>query len=334
MVPRAGGKKRSARIGAVGSPVWTELGAPAPQPVKTDAAAAAPRPTLRLRRHQRPILGALDTAGATLQRHAREALLGPGLLLVPLAILDVIVSNLVYDRFASFDDAVVSLPEFVGGVDSATGAETLLAYVAIVTASLATAVVGGYATVLVLRRSNGLPVTLRPCLAGTVRRLHVLVIAWVIGHVWMVLGSLVLVQLSAGDLAPLALLAAPIAAFLVIVTLSVSPVIVAERAGVFRALRRSARLVRLRPGSATGLVALSILLGGGLRALITWMPQMIEATGFLTFAGATWLAEGVAGQIAPLVVVPWIALATANLYLQVRMDAEGLDLLVESERIF
>jgi hypothetical protein len=318
----------------VAQSAWTDLGAAEPQPMRADVRAARATPVMRLRRHQRPVLGPLDSAGATLQQHAREVLLGPALLLVPVAVLNLVVSNLVYDDFASFDDAAVSLPEFVGGVQSASGVETLLAYIGIVTGSLAVSLVGGYLTVLVLRQANGLPVTIGACLRGMLRRLPALLLAWAVGHSWFVLASLALVRLSAEDLAPLMLLAVPLGLFLVMSTALVSPVIVAERAGFVRGLRRSARLVRLRFGAVCGFVALSVLLGGGLRLMITWTPQLVEQSGILTFGRSSWLVEGVAGQLAPLVVAPWIALATANLYLQVRMDAEGMDLMVEGDRAF
>jgi hypothetical protein len=319
----------------VAQPAWTELGAAAPQPVRSDVTPQrSSAPAARLRRHQRPVLGSLDAAAATLQRHAREVLLGPALILVPVAVLNVIVSNLVYNDFSSFDDAVVSLPEFVGGIDSATGFDTLLAYIAIVTGSLSVALAGGYLTIVELRRANGLPVTIGAGVRGVARRLPALFLAWLLGHSWMALASWALVELSAGDLAPLLVLVVPAALIAVTFTALVSPAIVAERIGFWRGLRRGMRLVRLRFGVVLSFVCLACLLGGGLRAAITWTPQLIEQTGFLTFGRYTWLVEGVAGQIAPLVVVPWIALATVNLYLQIRMDAEGLDLMSESERTF
>lgn len=261
-------------------------------------------------------------------------ILGPALILVPVAVLNLVVSNLVYNDFATFDDTVVSLPEFVGGVDSATGVETLLAFIALLTGSLAVALVGGYVMVLELRRAGGLPVTIGACVRGVARRLPALFLAWAVGHSWMVLGSLLLVRVSAGDLAPLLILLAPVALLVVALTALVSPTIVAERVGFLRGLRRGMRLAKTRFGTVLAFVSLGLLLGGGLRAAITWTPQLIEQTGIIAFGSSTWLAEGIAGQLAPLVVVPLIALATANLYLQVRMDAEGMDLMVESERAF
>ena len=315
-------------------PAWTELGAAEPQPVRAEVRTGSRAPALRVRRHQRPVLGALDSAAAILQQNAREVLLGPALLLVPVAALNLVVSNLVFDDFGSFDDAVVSLPEFVGGVDSATGAETMLAYVAILTGSLAVAIAGGYLTVLVLRRASGLHVGVGTCLRAVVRRLPALTVAWAVGHSWMVLGSLALVRMPTSDIAPLLVLVVPVVVLLVAATALVSPTIVAERAGPLRGLSRGWRLVRLRFGAIVGFVVVSSVLGAALRAAITTMPQLVEQSGIITFAGSTWLVEGLAGQLAPLVVVPWIALATANLYLQVRMDAEGMDLIIDSEQAF
>jgi hypothetical protein len=47
-----------------------------------------------------------------------------------------------------------------------------------------------------------------------------------------------------------------------------------------------------------------------------------------------WLLQGVTSQLALLVVVPFTAIATAQLYLQFRVHAEGLDIVIAADRAF
>jgi hypothetical protein len=323
---------------------WIGIEQAAPQPGQSAASggvtgtAAPSHPTKsqrqRLRRHERRVIGPFDLGSTVFQRHAREVIVGSAVFIVPAVVLNVIVSNLVFSRFSSFDDIAISVPEFIGGVDAATGVETLLAFAAIVINSLMVALVGGYLTSLVVRRSLGLDVTIRAVLGSMTRRIPALTVAWFLGHSWMFLGSWALVKLSAADLAPLAMLIVPLVGWVVCVTLVVSPVIVAERLGPVGGLRRSLQLVRRRSGTAFTFVLLCVLIGGGLRVLIGALPQLIEATGFLTFGRFGGLAEGVASQMSQLVIVPLVGVATAQCYLQMRMDLEGMDLLVEADVVF
>lgn len=269
-----------------------------------------------------------------LQRHAREAVLGAALVVVPVVALNVVASNLAFERSDRLADLVVSVPELIGGADAATGAETLLAYIALVSNSLAVALAGGYLAQLVLRRSAGLSTRLGATWRPTVRRLPALFVAWMLGHVWALLLSLVLVQVSTETLAPLAVLGAPLVVWFTSLTALVSPAIVVERLGPWAGLRRGVRLARRRAGTMFAFVILCTVVAGGLRLAIGALPALAEATGLLTFGRFRGTADGVAGQLGQLIVVPLVGLATALLYLQVRMDAEGMDLLVESESAF
>lgn len=309
---------------------------PAPRAVRSAAAATAAGEARvgRLRRHQRPALGALDQGGMLVQRHARAALLGSAVVVVPMVALNVVVSNLAFDRSNRLADLVVSVPELVGGVDAATGAETLLAYLALVGNSLAVALVGGYTAQMVLRRSAGLDVGIWSTWRPTLRRLPPLAVAWFLGHLWAFLLALLLVQVSASDWVGLAVFGAPLVAWFTSLTLLVSPTIVLERLGPWAGLRRGVRLARRRLGVSFGFVVLCTLVAGGLRLAIGWLPQLLEATGLITFGRFRNVADGVAAQVGQLIVVPLVGLATAVLYLQVRMDAEGVDLLIESDAAF
>ena len=315
---------------------WIGIEQAAPQPARpvepgaTGASAVRPR----LRRHQRRVLGPFDLASTAFQRNAREVLLGSAVFIVPAVAINLLVSNIVFANFTGFDEVAVSVPEFIGGVEAATGVETVLGFLAIVINSLAVAMTGGYVTGVVLRSSLGLEVTVGSVLRGMAGRLPSITVAWLIGHSWMVLGSVALVRLSSVDLAPLAVVLVPFVAWIVGLTLFASPVIVAERRGPLAGLRRAAGLVRKQWGVAIGFVGLCALIGGGLRLLIGSLPQLIEATGLLTFGRFGGVAEGVASQLSQLMIVPLVGMATAQCYLQMRMDREGMDLIVEADVVF
>lgn len=287
-----------------------------------------------VRRHERPVLGPFDLASTVFQRHAREVVLGSAVFIVPAVVINLIVSNVVFSRFDSFDEVVVSVPEFIGGIEAATGAETLLAFVAIVINSLAVALAGGFLAGLVVRRSLGLDVGVGSVLRAMARRLPALGVAWLLGHSWMVLGSLALVQIPSDALVGLGVIMVPVLAWIVSLTLLVSPVIVVERLGPIAGLRRGVSLARRRIGIAFGMVALCAVIGGGLRLLIGMLPQLIESTGLVTFGRFASTAEGVASQLSQLLIVPLVGLATAQCYLQMRMDVEGMDLMIEADSVF
>lgn len=290
--------------------------------------------TTRLRRHRRQILGAIDGGGVILQRCGRHALLGTAVFLVPVMLLDLIVANLAVDRFTSFDEAAVSVPQIIGGVDAAAGVETLLTTLALIAGSLAVALAGGVLALIAVRRSLGQPIRLSSCLRATVRASPSLLIGWVVGHAWFPIGAVVAAQTTTEEVVPFLVLMAPLVGWLVSVMLFVSPVAVIERLGPWRTMRRAVRLARSRLGTCFGFVVMSALIGGGLRLLLSSLPRLVEATGLFSFGRFGGLAEGVFGQLAILVTVPLIGLSTAMLYLQVRMDAEGIDLLLEVDRAF
>ena len=320
--------------------LWSRIDQAAPQPRSMTDMARSKSPgdrsnaPNRLRRYHRPIVGAIDAGGAAFQSATREVVVGAAVFLVPVVVLNLVATRLAFDHYTSLDGAVVSLPEFFGGIDSATGAETLVAYLAVLSTSLAVAMAGGYLAVVVTRRSLGNPIGLRVCAGETVRRFPALLTGWVVGHSWLWLGSLLLVRLSAGPMIAIALLALPVVGWIATLTIFVSPVAVIEHIGGLAALRRSGRLVRPRLGTVFGFSLACVVIGGGMRLLITWLPRALEGTGLITFGRFGWLVEAMAGQLSQLIVVPLVGAATAALYLQIRMSAEGMDLVLEGERVF
>ena len=90
----------------------------------------------------------------------------------------------------------------------------------------------------------------------------------------------------------------------------------------------------MRFGAAFGFVVACSVLAVLLFSFIAFLPQLAEATGLVTFGSYMWLVQGVTTQLALLVVIPFTAIATTQLYLQIRVHAEGLDLVVAADRAF
>ena len=329
------------------SGAWTQIEAAAPQPRSSRSpsadAGATPDPSARgagrgvsarLRRHGRPILGALDGGGVALRRMAGPAILGTAVFVVPVMAINLLVTRAAFDHFETLDGNVISAAQLFTGIDAATGVETLVTYLSLIATSLSVSLAGAYLALLLVRRSLGQPDDPLRCLRSVLRRLPVLVLGWALAHSWMLLADLIAARASLSDLAPTVTFSAPLVVWLVGLTALVSPVIVSERLGPWRGVRRALQLARARGGAVFGFSCICVLLGGGLRLSIAALPRLIEETGLIGFGSSGWLAEGLAAQIAQLIVVPFIGLSTAALYLQVRMDAEGLDLVLEAERAF
>lgn len=313
---------------------WVGIDDAPPAPTRLVSRQRLPPPSFVLRRHQRPVLGAIDEAGVVLRDHPRAMLVGGGVFLVPVVAMSVGVSALAFDRFESLSDAVVSVPELFSGVEAATGVETVLAYLGVVFTALAAALVGGLATAVSLAHARGERPTTRAALRATLRRVHALLGAWAVGHSWVLLVALLVTTVRGDALVGWLFFALPAGGLVATFTLFVSPAVVAERLGPVAAVARSARLVQRRFGVAVGLFAATVVLGGGLRLGIATLPRLATETGLVTFGPYGWLVEGIAGQLAQLVAVPFVAVATAQCYLQVRMHAEGLDLTVAADAAF
>ncbi len=307
-------------------------------PLESGGAAAARRPPaprngtvrqLRLRRSRSPVIAALDGGGDVFQRRGRDLLVAAAILIAPMLLLNLWATILVFDRL---DGSGPSLPGF--NDDATTGVEELTVLVALVVASLTAAVVGVFAATILVGERFGSPVGLRQGLWSTVRRLPAATVGWALGHWWLLLADAWLVGARGDQLVGRLLLVAPVVACLSVPVLFVVPVLVAEHVGPLRALRRSWRLARMRFGAAFGFVIASSTVGGLLMVGLATLPALLEWSGFVTFGGYTWLAQGVAAQVGALIVVPLVGLATAQMYLEVRLDAEGMDIMIDADAAF
>ena len=321
-------------MGRVGQ--WARIEAPA------DATAAQPAPVVepvagrprRLKPDDRLVLGSIDAGAHVFQRHTREAVVGSALFLVPAILANLLLATLVFDRFEALADSALALPELIGLADSTTTADTVVAYVAIVTTSLAVALAGGYLAAIHADATFGRPVSMPAALRRTARRLPALGGAWLVGHSWFLLMALIVVNARGGALGGWITLLVPAGVLGSALVLLVSPVIVIEDCSTFAGLRRAVRLARSRFGASVGLVVGAGGVGLALRLGITLLPRLAEATGLVTFGSWGSLLEGLAAQLAQLLTIPVVALATVAYYLQVRIHAEGIDLVLAADRAF
>ena len=297
-------------------------------------AVAAARRGWRLRRQPRPLLGSLDTAGVLVRRHAREILVGSAWILIPGIAIGLAATTLAFDRYQSLKGAAVSVPELLGGQRAATGIEELLWYVSLVVGSLAACLVGGFVTALVVQHSTEQRLRMGAAYRTLLPRLPSLAIAWLLGHAWFPFAILLLHNVAGTGLAVLALLGSPLVLVAVTFTLVAAPAIVVERLGPLRGLRRAWRLARSSFGLLFAFVIASVLIGLLVQYGIAYLPRLLQATGLVSFGRFGWLFEGVAGQLGCLISTPLVATATALVYLEVRMTAEGMDLVVEADRAF
>lgn len=276
------------------------------------------------------MLASLDGGGSILQRRLRDVIIGSVVILVPAVALNVWVSILGSDRLDPNDAA---LPSFLGD-DTGGGIQDLATWLSIVFASVVTAIVGHFAAQILLGERFHDPVTLGRALRRTGRRLPAIVAAWALTHWWQPLMALVVITSEAEAAGAWLFLFALVAWFSSAATLFVIPAMVGEKLGPLAASKRNWRLVRRRYGLCVRFVllatSLSILLLGGIATLV----PLLEATGFLSLGEASWIVQSVMVQLAVLLVVPLIALGTAQAYLETRLDAEGLDLQTDADRAF
>jgi hypothetical protein len=298
---------------------------PAPAPARAAATSLRTRPQPRLRRTERLIVGSIDGAAHILQRRARDVIVGSALFMVPMVAVGVALSIVAFDQFDTVDSLL--------GDRGYVGAEAGFLMVALALQSLTAHLIGAYTATYLVRYQLGGEPTIRECVVPVLRRLPLLVVTWLLTHWWALLLDLWAINSDSGSLAALAWILPPFAALLSTCVLLVTPVMMGERLAV-RAIPRAWRLVRTRFGAAFGFVWACGVLASVLFLFIAFLPQLAESTGLVTFGSYLWLVQGITSQLAFLIVIPFTAIATAQLYLQIRVHAEGLDIVIAADRAF
>ncbi|WP_148288531.1 hypothetical protein [Ilumatobacter nonamiensis] len=310
---------------------WERLDVPAVTPsARAQAPVADPAPRLRLRRSRGPVLAALDGGGDVFQRRMRDVLIGATVILVPAVALNVWVTIVGFDQLGATDS---DLPGFLGN-DTGGGIEDLAVWSAAVFASFLAAVVGHFASLILLGERFGNRASLGRALGLTGRRLPALFAAWILTHWWFPLMALIVVTAKPEHVGVWLFFFSLLCWVSAAATLLVVPAMVGEGLGPFAAAKRSWRLARLRFGVCVLFVLLATLLAGLLGLGIGTLVPLLEATGFISLGGATPIVQGVMLQLVVLIVVPLIALATAQVYVEIRIAGEGLDLVIEADSAF
>lgn len=288
------------------------------------------RAPLTMRRSRQPAIGALDRGGAVLQARVRDVLVGSAVILVPAVALNLWMTVAAFDRFDS-DEAL--LPSFAGNT-TGSGVEDVSAWMAIWFVSFVTTLVGFFAAQILLGQRFGTVVSMRRAMANTIKRLPALAWLWLLTHWWVPVFSLAIVSSHDDDVGGLVFMYLVFALFASTFTLLAVPAMAGERIGAFAAAKRAFRLARLRFGACMMFLVLATLLATAFLVGLATLAPLLEVSGFVRFGGFTWLVQGLLVQIGVLAVVPLVALATAQMYVEVRLDAEGLDLVMEADAAF
>lgn len=265
-----------------------------------------------------------------LQRRVRDVLVGSTLILVPAVAVNLWMTVVAFDRFDPDEALLPSLSDDT----TATGVEDVSVWLAVSFVGVVTVIVGHLAAQILLSDRFSTPVPLRDALRETTRRIPSLVWLWLLTHWWVPVFSLAVLTSSVDDTSGLVTLYVGAAWFASAFTLLAVPAMVGEGLGAFSAARRAFRLARLRYGSCLGFVLLSTVLSGAFLFGLATLAPLLEATGFLPLGDAAWIVQGILVQLGVVLVVPLIAMATAQFYVEVRLDAEGLDLVIAADRAF
>jgi len=275
-------------------------------------------------------MAAFDAGGDAYQRQLRTIAVGSAALLAPLVALNLWVTVVGFDRFDPDDALLPSL-----GSGTGTGIEDVAPFVGAVASSIAAAIIGFYVAVVTLADRFGRTVpTVGPALRAALRSLPRLGLVWIVGHWWQPLMVWILVASDIETAATLGFWIALLAWGSAAATLHTVPVMVAERLGPIASLKRAWSLFRRSVGTALGFVGLSTVFGSLLLLGLALLAPALEASGFLSFGGIAWLVQGVLVQLGVLLVMPLIAACTAQCYVEVRLECEGLDLLLDADAAF
>jgi hypothetical protein len=290
---------------------WSAPGETAPQPTApadpglrhTDQGAAPPAldrpplPQVPLPMRPMTIPDLLDGAFAILKLRARDVLTLGVLFVVPIEVISTILLRDVLDEGA--------LSAF-GDASGSVGLDATLVSVAISAISLA--LIAGALSHLVARWYDGEDVSPAEAAAVALRRSPALLVALVVVHLLEIVG----------------LLGIGIGAYVVMALMHVvSPIVVVERLGPFRAVGRSMRLTTTRFG--TSLVVPGLV--GVIGALVGFGFQLIPELVAAVVPGEwDWLVRGVGQMLSQLVIVPFTAGVAVLYHLDLRIRAEGLDI--------
>lgn len=247
----------------------------------------------------------LDGAFAIVKRRPRDVFVLAVVFVVPVEVLSAVLLREVMTGDVLGDS---------GEADPFTGLDVTLASFAIGAISLA--LLAGALAHLVRAWYDGEHLAPGPVILHTLRRSPALLVGVVVVHVLELVG----------------LLGFLVGAYFVMVLLQVvSPVIVAEDVGPFRAVSRSMRLTSSRFGVSMAVPALVGLIG----ALVGFGFQVLpELAATVVSDDWEWLVRATGQMLAQLVVVPFTAGVAVLYHLDLRIRSEGFDIERRARAVF
>lgn len=254
-----------------------------------------------------------DDAFAFVRRHPRETLSVAAAFVIPFALILAFAQRDLFDS-DSFDALTSGDPSLVNGaLDGSGGGLTLLGLalggvaLALTTAGLAT---------LVAAERAGRALDPRTAIEAALRRSPAVVGAWVLVHVFEAIGLLALV----------------VGAFFVAIALTVTvPALAVEGIGPVAAMKRSNELTSRRRGPVLGVMAVSFFVESFVGSALGTLPGLLP---FVADFPGGWLVVGVGTAAVALVTTPFVALVSIELYLDLRVRVEALDIEMRMPDLF
>lgn len=286
---------------------------------------SSPLANVRLRRSDHLVVGSIDVAAHVFQRRAGHVVLGSAVLMIPMAALHLLLTVLAFDRYQEFDNFL--------GDRGYVGVETGLVLLGLVVQSFSAHLIGAYTAAYLVPYQMGGDPRVGACLRRVLRKAPVLTLTWALTHWPTLLVMWWFVTIAPEEVFAVSWVMVPLLAMVSAMTLVVAPVVIVEQLGV-RSIARAWRLGRNRFGATFGFVFACGMLGAMLAVFIAFLPDLAQATGIVTFGSLNWLVQGLTTQLAVLIVMPFVAIATSQMYLQLRVQSEGLDIVIAADRVF
>ena len=275
---------------------------PTRRPRSGDVRPPLPPPPLPLRPMTIPDV--LDGAFGILKQRPRDVLILAAVFVVPIEVVSAILLRDVLDTGGL--SAITDPTTTADDGNPFAGLDATLVSIAISAVSLA--LLAGALAHLVARWYDGADATPGEAALVALRRSPALVVGLVAVHLMELVG---LLGLGVGAYVAMALAHV------------VSPVIVAERVGPFRAIGRSIRLTTGRFGASLAIPGLVGLIGALLGFGFQLLPEVITA---VVPGDWDWLIRAAGQIVAQLVIAPFTAGVAVLYHLDLRIRTEGLDI--------
>ena len=281
---------------------------PRPQPVDR-----APRPGPVAERVDRgPALAPrtptelIDHAFGFLRRHPREVVTTSALFVVPFAVVvaylqrNVLGGESFIDAFSNSDPSLFA--------DEQTANNSTLQVLSFIGPSIGLVYVAAALAMMAAAERAGQVVDGSAAFLRALKLTPALLVSWVLVHIVEVIG--------------LGLFVVP-GVFAIIAFTVVAPVIGVERLGPLASMKRSNQLTSRRRGPVLGVILLSFFVELVVANALTALPSFIAAAiGF----DIGWIVLGVGSAVVSLITTPFVALVSVELYLDLRVRTEALDI--------